>query len=149
MAGRTIRVTDYQRFLFDWGEEDLEVEGLDNGRFRLFHSSLGEMLRWGDVIEAEFVSDGIYRFVRVVEKSRYESQELIVGPLSREKKAQLADFAAANGVILEPTILEGYIFLHLPPGTRKDFSERFSRLYCARSQGFARWKRLLWSMLKI
>lgn len=58
--------------MFEWEEEDLEVEQLDHGRFRLFHSSLGcdDLLRWGDVIEAEFVSEGRYRYVRVIERSK-------------------------------------------------------------------------------
>ncbi len=50
-------MTDSQRFVFEWEEEDLEVEQLEEGRFRLFHSSLSdEMLRWGDIIEAEFTA---------------------------------------------------------------------------------------------
>ncbi len=116
------------KFEGDW-EEDLTVEELSNGLFKLLETPLlaEEDLSFGDLIQVASLADGSYRFIRVVTKSKCKSFTLVVGALSDSKKSRLWDFAVASGVNLEPT-LEGVVNISIPTGTRKDFLTKFSAI---------------------
>ena len=82
----------------------------------------------GDVIEAEPTTEGGHRFVRVVERGRFEHAGFVVGPAFLEScyfEAFAAALEAAGGSWEVP--INGWLLLHVPMGSSFDLAEELFR----------------------
>jgi hypothetical protein len=82
----------------------------------------------GDVIEAEPTTEGCHRFVRVVERGRFEHPGFVVGPAFLESgyfDAFAAALEAAGGSWEVP--INGWLLTHLPAGSSFDVAEQLFR----------------------
>jgi hypothetical protein len=82
----------------------------------------------GDVIEAEPTSEGTHRFVRVVERGRFEHSDFVVGPAFLESRyfdAFAAALEAAGGSWEVP--VNGWLVTHVPTESPFDLDEQLFR----------------------
>lgn len=118
---------------FDDFQEDIEVEELGSGRFRLLQTPLLADLDvgLGDEVLLEPLEDGLFAFRSVASRCGWVREHLVVGPCSAEKRAELMGLADSFGAKLEPTF-EGVLVVSVPPSQARRFLALFHRALDAR-----------------